>query len=83
MPISRYLLGTGRDSILVQPPLRLEFFGVRAPDAHRTVYGADRDRDDLTCCDGDVIYSVIVGCLERDAEWDYVIVHGLEKNTNR
>jgi hypothetical protein len=83
MPIGSYLLGTGWDPILVQPPLRLELFGVRAPYAHRAVYSADRNRDELTCCDGDAIYSVIVGRLERDAEWDYVIIHGLEKNKNR
>jgi hypothetical protein len=80
MPIGRYLLGTGWDPIFVQPPLRLELFCVRAPDAHRAVYGADRNRDELTCRDGDAVHSVIVGCLERHAEWDYVIIHGLEKN---
>ena len=77
MPISKYLLSTSWDPIFIQPPLRFEIFCVMAPDACRAVYGTDRNRDELTCCDGDAVHSLIVSCPESGTEGDYVILHGL------
>lgn len=82
MPISKYLLSTSWDPIFIQPPLRFELFCVVAPDAHGAVYGTDRNCDELTGCDGDAVHNVIVSCLESGTEWDYVIIHGLEKDKN-
>jgi len=77
MMIAPDLYGFLLYSTFLQPPLWLELFCIGTPNADRSVYSADGDCDGLACGNRDTVNYFIVGCLDGNAEWNYVILRGL------
>jgi hypothetical protein len=66
--------------ITFYPPFRPELFGVGTPEPFGPVDRANWNRDHLAGGNRDAVDSLVICCLNRGAEWYYIILRGLLTN---
>lgn len=70
-----YLTG---NTAFIQPPFWFKLMGILAPDTLGSMDSKDGNGDELTCSNGNMVDGLIIGGLDRDAQWDYIVFRGLK-----
>lgn len=75
--MSLHLLRLSLYAAFLQPSLRFELLCICAPNARGSVHGADGDCNELARANVDTVNHVVISCLERFTQGDYIIFRGL------